>query len=95
MGDQNTTFFHAMASQRWRKNRIVGLNNAEGVWQKDQGIVEGIILDYFEAIFTSNHPTNFKASLSAINSRVSTEMNEVLDADLKPNEIRTALGSCH
>lgn len=94
-GDRNTKFFHATASQRRRKNRILGLNDFEGVWQEDQGIVEGIILDYFKAIFMFDHPTNFEASLSAINSRVLTKMNEELVAEFMPDEIRAALKQMH
>lgn len=77
-GDQNTKFFHAMASQRWRKNRIARLENMEGVWQEDQGRIKNIILEYFAAIFKSNRPTNFEASLSAINTRVTPDINDEL-----------------
>ena len=44
----------------------MGLQNLEGVWQEVQGRIEGIIMEYFDAIFKSDHPTNFEASLSAI-----------------------------
>ena len=43
----------------------------------------------------SDHPTNFEASLSAINSRVSTKMNEELVSKFKPDEIRAALKQMH
>ena len=43
----------------------------------------------------SDHPTNFEASLSAINSRVSTKMNEELVSKFKPYEIRAALKQMH
>lgn len=60
-GDRNTKFFHATASQRHRKNRIMGLQDSEGIWQEEQGRIEGIILDYFAAIFKLDHPTIFLA----------------------------------
>ena len=43
----------------------------------------------------SDHPTNFEASLSAINNHVSTEMKEELVAEFKPDEIRAALKQMH
>ena len=69
----------------------MGLHNLEGVWEEDQGRIEGIILDYFVAIFKSDHQTNFKASLNAINNRVTIEMNEELLAEFKPDEVVTTL----
>ena len=53
-------FFHAIASQRRWKNRIVGLQNLEGAWQEDQKSIEGIIMEYFVAIFKLDHLTNFE-----------------------------------
>ena len=53
-GDRNTSFFHATASQRRRKSRIVGLQDLNGVWKEDKEGVEGIILDYFTLIYRSD-----------------------------------------
>ena len=53
-GDRNTKFFHATASQRRRRNRIVGLQDLDGVWQEDQGRIESTILEYFANIFKSD-----------------------------------------
>ena len=69
----------------------MGLQNSEGVWQEDQERIEGIVLDYFVAIFKPDHQTNFEASLNAINNRVTIEMNEELLAEFKPDEVVTAL----
>ena len=53
-GDRNTSFFHATASQRQRKSRIVGLQDLNGVWKEDKEGVEGIIMDYFTLIYRSD-----------------------------------------
>ena len=53
-GDLNTSFFHATASQRRRKSRIVGLQDLNGVWKEDKEGVEGIIMDYFTLIYRSD-----------------------------------------
>ena len=73
----------------------MGIHNSEGVWQEDQGRIEGIILDYFNAIFKSDHSTNFEASLSAFNKRVTTKMNEELLTDFKVDKVWRALKQMH
>ena len=94
-GDRNTRFFHATASQRRRRNRIGGLQNANGEWQENQEDVESIILEYFEGIFKSEQSSNADASLNAIHQRVSPEMNESLIAEFKAEEVWRALKQMH
>lgn len=67
----------------------------EGVWQEDQGRIENIILEYFVAIFRSDHPTNFEANLSAINTRVTSDMNDELLAEFRADEVERALKQMH
>ena len=86
-GDRNTKFFHAITSQRWRKNWIVGLQDLNGVWQEDKEEIERTILGYFENIYKSDQPTNFEASLSSITTQVSPSMNEELLANFKTEEV--------
>ena len=42
----------------------------EGVWQEKAKVVENIILDYFKSISSSDQPSNFDASLEAMDRRV-------------------------
>ena len=86
-GDRNTKFFHASASQRQRKNRIGGLMDDSGIWQEEQGAIEKIILDYFSSIFSTDHPSNFGASLEAVSEKVTPEMNNVLLGSFKADEV--------
>ena len=64
-GDRNTKFFHATASQRRRRNKIVGIQGADGMWQEKQEDIESTILGYFESIFMTDHPPQFGTSLGA------------------------------
>ena len=84
-----------MASQRRRKNQIVGLQNSRGVWQEDKESIERIILDYFDSIYKSNQPTRFDTSLNSITTRVTPNMNEVLIAKFKAEEVWGALKQMH
>ncbi|KAL9685687.1 hypothetical protein QQ045_023138 [Rhodiola kirilowii] len=51
--DKNTSFFHAKASHRQKKNWISKLRDANGVMQEDQGKVMEIVTDYFRDMFRS------------------------------------------
>ncbi|XP_023928141.1 uncharacterized protein LOC112039498 [Quercus suber] len=54
--DRNTSFFHATATQRQRKNRIEGLCDPDGAWCDNQEGIEKIILDYFSEIYSTGQP---------------------------------------
>ena len=73
----------------------MGLQDSEGVWQEDQGRIESLILEYFAAIFKSDHPPSFEASLSAINTRVFPDMNNELLATFKADELVRAIKQMH
>lgn len=57
--------------------------------------MESIILEYVKGIFKSSQPSNFEASLNAINQRVSPEMNESLTAKFRAEEVWQALKQMH
>ncbi|KAK8670746.1 hypothetical protein V6N13_037364 [Hibiscus sabdariffa] len=46
-GDQNTSFFHAKASARKKKNAILGLYDCDGRWQTSTAEVLRVASDYF------------------------------------------------
>jgi len=94
-GDKNTKFFHAIASQRQRKNKVGGIMDDEGVWQEEPEAVENNILDYFKSIFSSDQPSNFDASLEAMDRRVTQEMNKALLKEFRAKEFWSALKQMH
>lgn len=64
-------------------------------WKDEHEDVEKIILTYFSTIFSTNHPKDFEASLSAVNRQVSDEMNEILLKEFKEDKVWSALKQMH
>lgn len=94
-GDRNTRFFHTIASQRRRKNRIIGLKDNNGVWQGSDEDMQSIVLNYFSSIYQSDQPSQFSPITDAIERRVTDEMNNSLLKEFRPDEVRQALHQMH
>ncbi|XP_065619215.1 uncharacterized protein LOC136063166 [Quercus suber] len=73
--DRNTSFFHAKAFARQKKNFIEGILNANEVWHEDDQKVEEVVVAYYEDLFTTSQPTEFSELLQAVQPKVSTSMN--------------------
>ena len=65
-GDKNTTFFHAKASAKQKRNFIEGLLDANEVWQEDENKIKEIVMDYYTNLFTSSNPSNFEELFQAV-----------------------------
>ena len=90
-GDRNTRFFHSKASQRRRKNYIKGLYDNEGQWCTNPSRMEEIVLEFYQALFTSQNPENFDEILAQIPRVVTDDMNNDLMAEFQKEEVETAL----
>ncbi|XP_075636864.1 uncharacterized protein LOC142609123 [Castanea sativa] len=89
-GDRNTKFFHARASDRRRKNTILGLWNDEGRWCDDKDSILTTALAYFEKIYTTS-PSGIQEITNAIPTRVIEEMNPELTKTFTSEEVTRAL----
>lgn len=65
-GDKNTKFFHARASNRRKKNTILGLWNDEGRWCEDKDSILATAPAYFEKIYTTSSPYGIKEITNVI-----------------------------
>ena len=57
--------------------------------------VENVILEYFTEIYSTTYPTEFEASLNAVGSRVSEDMNAELLREFREEEVWRALMQMH
>ncbi|WCJ39636.1 RNA binding RNA-directed DNA polymerase [Euphorbia peplus] len=52
LGDRNTSFFHLSTVIRRKRNKILGLRDANGIWQWDAGVVQLIVFEFFQRLYT-------------------------------------------
>ena len=78
----------AKGNERIELGRIM---DDEGVWHEEHEAIENIIMDYFKSIFSSDQPSNFKASLEAMDKKVTPKMNKVLLKEFRAEEVWSAL----
>jgi hypothetical protein len=90
-GDQNTRFFHGRASQRRRRNKIVGLRDNSRVWKEDKDEVVRIVIRYYETIFRSSQPIQIDEVVAHVPQVVSQSMNDILIREFTGVEVEEAL----
>ncbi|KAL5740754.1 hypothetical protein ACOSQ2_029934 [Xanthoceras sorbifolium] len=81
-GDKNTRYFHNKATQRRKKNRILGLMDKGGFWKEKSEDVKFIVTDFFQQLIRSKNPSaeDLKARYITPYSR-----NESLGRYMAPN----------
>ena len=93
--DRNTKYFHNRASERRRKNAILGLWNENGIWCESKESVAATAISYFENIYTTTNPTRIAEVVSLIPTKVFGEMNDSLVRNFSAEEVRVALQQMH
>ena len=76
-GDRNTSFFHAFASERKRRNTIKRLKRDDGSLIDNVEQLKEHIANYFFSIFSSTTGQNNEEVLRVIQPRVTSQMNEI------------------
>uniref|UniRef100_A0A803NVH1 DUF4283 domain-containing protein n=1 Tax=Cannabis sativa TaxID=3483 RepID=A0A803NVH1_CANSA len=89
-GDQNSKYFHAMASSRRRNNSISKLKRKDGTWADWSTDLSSVIVDYFSQLFMSS-TVDCMEVVRSIPRRVSDEQNNALLAAIEDDEVRKAL----
>lgn len=92
-GDSNTSYFHRKASNRRRKNRLLGLFDENGIRHEDDKGVENVVTSYFQKMFSASSIDvgALEATLGAIQPCVTASMNQALCASYTSEEFCVAL----
>ncbi|XP_073121193.1 uncharacterized protein [Henckelia pumila] len=80
----------------WKqRGRVNWLSN--GQWKSDEDEMSVIVLNYFQSLFTSNHPTPsaLSAALDLITPMVSSDMNAFLSLPFSAEEVYKAVFQIH
>ncbi|XP_075663401.1 uncharacterized protein LOC142632980 [Castanea sativa] len=94
-GDRNTKFFHAHASERRKKNTILGLWNDDGVWCESKESIVAAAISYFEGIYSTSSPCGINEVADALPRCVTKDMNVELTKDFTREEVIAALRQLH
>ncbi|XP_075660268.1 uncharacterized protein LOC142630139 [Castanea sativa] len=90
-GDRNTSFFHAKASARHRKNLMEGLLNNDEVWQVEEDKMEEIEIGYLRDLFSTSNLVDFSNLLLVVQPKMTQAMNEWLVRPFVEYEVNGAL----
>ena len=89
--DKNSKFFYSKATQRFRRNRIIGLEDPNGVWCVGDENVAGMLEDYYSKLFTTSNLSNFDEVTQHVGQIVAEEMNKDLIGDFNRRGVERAL----
>ncbi|KAL9675546.1 hypothetical protein QQ045_003748 [Rhodiola kirilowii] len=95
---RNTSYFHAKASQRKRRNHIKKLKDTSGELCHLESDIIAIMTNYFSDIFHSQvniGSDRWHRKFDAIPKLITNEMNEMLNAPFTGMEVKSALFHMH
>ncbi|KAH1032635.1 hypothetical protein J1N35_044809 [Gossypium stocksii] len=89
--DRNTSFFHSLASNRCRMNKIMRIRCADGSFITEEDEMMKMVVNYFKELFTSSWQRDDDNTYEGVFSRISPFMNEQLLREFKVEDFREAL----
>ena len=90
-GDTNSKFFHNKASQRFRRNGILGFEDSRGIMCMGDNKMSGLLEEYYQHLFTSSNPCAVEEVTQYTHWVVIDEMNRELTRDFTRAEVELAL----
>ncbi|XP_023898182.1 uncharacterized protein LOC112010074 [Quercus suber] len=93
--DRNSKYFHVVASQRRRSNKISKLKVSNGSWITQQSDLEFAASQYFQEIFSSASSNSFHQVIQHMDRVVTPYMNSILLEEFIEDEVRTTIFQMH
>ena len=90
-GDKNTKYFHSKASQRRRRNFIMGIRDKQNNWVEEMDDIVEVATDYFETIFTLGSSSRMEECIDLVPHKVTDDMRDFLSSEYNADEIKAAL----
>jgi hypothetical protein len=90
-GDKNTRFFHLRASQRRRKNKVTEMVKEDGSIESREPELGNMATQFYKNLYTSEGVQDMDEVLRIVPSKVTLEMNIMLDAPFQAEEVKAAL----
>jgi hypothetical protein len=90
-GDKNTRFFHLRASQRRRKNKIKELIRGDGTLETREAVLGDMTSDFYKDLYKTEGVQGIEKVLDTVPMKVTSLMNEMLDAPFDTSEVKAAL----
>jgi hypothetical protein len=90
-GDKNTRFFHLRASQRRRKNKIKELIRGDGTLETREAVLGDMTSDFYKDLYKTEGVQGIEKVLDTFPMKVTSLMNEMLDAPFDTSEVKAAL----
>lgn len=94
-GDKNTSYFHTKASNRRRRNKLTGLEDAHGTLHKKSEGMMAVVLDYFLHLFSRSRPEITMDDVDFVGRRLTDDMVSMLSRPYSRDEIEIALAEMH
>lgn len=90
-GDQNSKCFHCHATERSKRNFILGLEDDRGLWVENKDRIGDLLSSFYSSLFSFSSPTVFDKVLKGVETQVTQEMNEELLQSFEASEVQAAL----
>jgi hypothetical protein len=90
-GDRNSKYFHSVASERKKMNKIKRLRKEDGSVVEEEEAMKEVVTNYFVNLFSSHAGTRIEELMGHIDPRVTQQMNELLCKEFTVKEVEEAL----